>query len=449
MTKMATTEDLERFRGDPRSAMSGKDHFATGSTAKHRFGVLYKGPWETLHDGTCKAVRLHARCLAETGVPVLLQSYNHTVVKDGVPVSVFNAELDPEVERDANDLNHTDIETMVPMVKHLIPRNAQSLRTTMVPRSVVTDDVVATAALIDLVMRSNVVYTVWECDKIPSDIAEVMSRAGRCWVPCHQNQRALIAGGVPPEKVEVIPHPYEPSCRLAQEGPRRDPIAGRRFLSIGIWQPRKGQHELLGAFLRVFKPSDDVSLTIKTTRTDWPGYPTVEESVRGWLEDQIVQSNGWSRETMRGRVSIKTKRLREEEIENLHLSHNIYVSAGHGEAWCLPAFDSKMAGNSMIHVPFGGTADFCDVTDLAIPYALGDVHESYHWQDGARWAVFAIEDLEEALRVIEAPQKFAPPALFEERFSFAAVGQKMRESLLAVAQDVHPEAALYLQNPQE
>lgn len=422
------------------ASVSGENFFATGKSADHPWGVLYQGPWETLNDGSCRAVRLHARALASTKMPVLLKSFNHTVMRDGVVIPVFEAGIDRSVEDEVLPLTRTSVSQYAVMIRHLVPRSAESLRQLMVPRSVVMEDLKELAATRERLMRSNIVYSVWERDRIPEEIARVMSRTGGCWVPSQQNRVALIVSGVPDELVKVIPHPFDPESRLATEGPRRVATPRLDFLAIGVWQPRKGLHEAVGAFLRTFAP-DEATLTIKTTPNGWPGYPSPQDSLRLWVGDERVIAKGWTLPALKGRVRMILRRLSDDEITDLHLASNIYLSPSHGEAWGLGAFDAKIAGNLMVHVPWGGTADFSSSGDVVIPYRLGPVDPSYRWDEATRWACYTQEELEDALRRVRAPTTHQQDPSFNACFSLEAVGREMRIDVLRIASNVNPAAS--------
>lgn len=426
-------------------ALSGEDHFgASGRTSVHPYGVLYQGPWETSGDGANRAVRLHARALAGTGIPVLLKSFAHVVVKNGIAMPVIDAGVPDEVRDEVGDLVRSSVRETVPMIRHLVPRSAESLRQMLVPRSVIHEDIRALAAMREHLMRANILFTVWERDRVPDEIARVLSRVGGCWVPCSQNAEILVDGGVRPERICVVPHPFDPTSRLAQDGPGRPPMAGKHFLSIGLWQPRKALHEALGAFLRTFEP-DEATYTIKTPPTDWPGYPTPQNSIRGWLEDERVKAKGWTAAALKGRVRLILSRLSDDEVVDLHLQSNIYLSASHGEGWGLPAFDAKVAGNRVVHVAWGGTADFCETgQDVRIPHWLGPVHESYPWEAGTRWAEYDVEALEEAIREVKPPSSHERPGWFDREFSMEWVGIRMLRNVLRIADEVDPTAAKYL-----
>jgi glycosyltransferase involved in cell wall biosynthesis len=414
-----------------------KPYLAPGKPADNEWGIQYQGPFEAMDDGAARAVRLHARALAATGIPVLLQSFSNTF--RGPEGAVVGAEaMDEGIKRETQALRHTSVRDLRLRVKHLVIHSAEQLRAFIIPTSVgIERDVERAMAMRQALYRSTIVYSVWERTKISDDIAAILRRVGECWVPCEQNRQLLMEHGV--ERVTVVPHPWEPTSTIARfvERPAAPRDARRRFYAIGLWQPRKGFHELVGAFLRAFQPSDNVSLTVKHRATRFPGYPTPEESVAIWLEDPEVRSNGWRGDRLPGRIHLPGGHWPEKGIQRLHFESNIYVSASSGEAWNLGAFDAKVAGNRLVHVPFGGTADFAGAGDVAVPYELAPVPPEYQWEAGAKWARVDVDDLRDALRVAEVPPAFVRGPWLDAS-EFSRVGALMRARAEAVLGAIGP-----------
>lgn len=449
--------------------MTTQDTFAPGQAAEHPYGVLYQGEYETEHDGTARAVRAHARALAGAGVPVLLQSFSHTVVSaEGVAEPVTAVGLSPQVvvetlhpsrdkimrraallalrggeipawitERGAS-LRMTDIGETAVVIKHMVVRDADQLQASILPRGVLAGDPAVLLRLRDAVYRATILFSVWERDRVDAKVARHLQRVGECWVPCEQNRTALIESGVPAAQVHVVPHPYDPDTPLLKLRQRK-PQTKKKFYSIGRWEPRKGYHELLTAFVRAFRPGE-AALTIKTSAGTWPDYAGPEEVLA-----QLARRHAgvWSRAELARDVRVIREVLRDDEMLKLHFEHTVYVAASHGEAWCLPAFDAKLAGNALVHVPWGGTADFAADTDMSVPYQLAPtVPPSYRWEPGARWADYEVDALAAALQAVALVPFELAPAL--ARFTSAAVGEQMRARVLAAAERGHPAAHAYL-----
>ena len=428
--------------GGPESiAIPARDYFGPGQVATHDYGVMYQAEWETPWDGTAVAARLHARALAAQGVPVLLRSFSGVVVnEDGVAESVFATGLPDSVKTEVGTLPDTSIGTLAIILRHLVVRGQGALENYLMPRHVLHTDPEILLGLRRAVYDSTITYTVWERDRVAPGVAALLARCGQTWVPCRQNAAMLIRSGVPAEKVYIVPHPYEPSdpiCRLTARRPQQ----GRRFYTIGRWEPRKGLHELVGAFMQAFRPGDDATLTIKTSAGKWLGYPPPDESIAGWLKQYDYWKNP---ETLAQHLKVDTRRYPRSKILKLHFDSNVYVSASRGEAWALPAFEAKLAGNRVVHVPYGGTAEFCEPEDVAVPFSMEAVHPSYGWEPDAQWASFTSDALANALRKVTAPSEYVRPSHYERVFGFDAVGRQMADLIVGQLDRVDPRAAAWL-----
>lgn len=404
----------------------GSETYSVTGLRGQPFAVLYEGEFETPWDGTACAVRGHAKALAASGLPVLLKSRASKVGRD--PVHVVG--LPDEVRAQVGDLINTSAESYFPLIRHVVIASGQHLQRILVPRGLsVGGDLEKELEMRHALQRATIVYSVWERHRIDTDIVRQLNRVAENWVPCEHNRQVLIQSGVDPQKIQVIPHPYDPADQILLLTGRK-PVAGKFFYSIGRWEPRKGYHELIGAFLTEFRPDEAASLTIKYSGSgQWPDYPTPEESLAAWLADDEVIARGWTEDQLNGRLTLMSDRLPRSRIVRLHYAHNIYVSAGHGEAWCLPAFEAKLAGNGLVHVPWGGTADFASTTDVAVPYELGPVHSSYRWEADARWANYEFSALRQALRSAPAPTEYArDPKL--EAYSSPAIGELMHARVM-------------------
>jgi glycosyltransferase involved in cell wall biosynthesis len=444
---------LENFRGDarPPSEQELSDaRFAPGTPAEHRFGVLYQGEYETPWDGTAAAVRLHARALASTGIPVRLTSFSYVVINEfGVAEPVHAVGLPPEVEAEVGALRRTSCSAHVPVIRHAVIRSAEHAHAVLVPRGAIaaSEDVADVIAMRKAIAGSTILYTVWERDRIEANMARELGRAGQLWVPCQQNREILIRSGIDPERVHVVPHPYDPEddiCKVASlkeaTGARRD---WRLFYTIGRWEPRKGYAELIRAFLQAFKPTDKVMLTIKYSGGQWPGYPTPEEAIKLAL----AASPAWSAEKVAERVILLSGRGPRTGIIELHYRNNIYVCSSHGEAWCLPAFEALVSGNALVAVPYGGVVDFMppdkQVTlSVVLPSGMELVPESYRWPPGTEWCGFTVDALADALRRATVPARFEIPEHIQ-RFEMARVGAQMYDLVMKLAETCKPEAYEY------
>lgn len=417
----------------PKPVAQPQNYTAPSTPAEHATGILYQGEFETPGDGTAQAVRLHARALADTGVPLLLRSFSGVVVNAlGVAEPVYVSGLPPEVAAQVGDLTTTSIASCRPAIKHVVIRSPEHLRQILIPRWAIPLDahnIDEQVKMRDGIYANTIVYSVWERDRIDPGIATQLARVKQCWVPCAQNKNLLVQSGVDPSRAHVVPHPYrdDDQVHVCRRRPAGMHGGHKRFYAIGRWEPRKGFDQLIRAFLEGFKPSDKASLTIKYSGSGkWPDYVTVDDVIAHTLRQMDGDRNGWSESSAAARIALIGGSVKYSQIVKLHFENNIYVSSSHGEAWNLSAYAAKLAGNKLVYVGWGGVVDFAEQHDIGVVPEMQPVHASYRWEHGAKWAGYSTQDLQVALQVAEPPARWELPEGYQDRFSMRAVGQQMR-----------------------
>lgn len=408
------------------------------SERHYKAAVLYQGEYETLWDGTAVAVRAHARALHQAGIPVFLKSFTGTVTDEhGAIQPRHSAGLPPQVEREVGALELTRARAYFPTIKHLVVRDAEHLKRVVIPHGVVAGEIEEQAKLRQAIFNATIVYSVWERDRIDPGIVKTLNRVAECWVPSLSNAHMLKYEGVDPEKIFVVPHPYDPADPILKLRRRRPDAAWKKFYSIGRWEPRKGYVKLINAFLTTFKPTDNAILTIKYTGGKWPDYPTPEEAIVRSYSDPKICENGWTFSKIKERVKLIEGRFPRAAILELHYRNNIYVSSSHGEAWNLPAFEAALAGNNVCYVPSGGVEDYLGNGHSVV--AQGDIEpvpKSYGWEADACWMRFTERALGSALERSFPPLHThdRPDSIALDRFTLDAIGKLMRHRVLEVAQ---------------
>jgi hypothetical protein len=415
----------------PTQEQLAQAYAAPGRSAQFPIGITYQASWKQPADGMNKHAREQVRALATTGLPIQLQSFGERVI--------LNQELCEEAKR-VEYLASVSFTRTAIAIKQLILFSPQQLKDTMYPVGIRN---FMTAEQQRNLWASTILYTSWERDRVHKDYVKFMNTLGQVWVPCWANVDAFVESGVAKEKVKYVPYAYHPDTAI-NSAPRAPEVwlsedAPRRFYSIGKWEPRKNQHNLIGAFLQAFTPKDKASLFLKTSGygTTWAQYPTCEQSLKFWMDQESVRARGWNKEAFDRLIRVVDRKLSEGDIQQLHVKNNIYVSAGLGEAWDIPAFEAKLAGNRLVYVGFGGPQDYADPQDVCVwDRSFSPVHPGYMWEPDARWAHVTVGQLAEGLKSATPNSVKEVPHGYFNRFGYVGTGRHMYGLLKELAENL-------------
>jgi glycosyltransferase involved in cell wall biosynthesis len=421
-------------RGRPPTAEELRSEvIAPGEPALLSIGIIYQGPWKKFADGMGQHVRQQVKALSEAGLPVWLQDMGNS------GPSHLDAELQPEVIESVGHLRHVTLSSAPIAIRHFVFNNADELRAAIMPAGARLAGIEAEKS----VYAGTIVYTSWERDRISDDCVRVLNRCGQVWVPCMDNLRAFRNSGVDPSKLRRVPYPYDPSSAVCQiPFPRGSETApsGKRFYTIGKWEPRKNQYAVMQAFFLAFTPQDRASLLIKTHGWgDWDDYPSIDKAMGLCLMDPDIRARGWTPAAANRVVRIIVGKVPDDEIVDLHRKNNIYVSAGSGEAWDIPAFEAACAGNRLVFVGYGGPSDYAAHEDEMVSWDMTAVPSSYGWEPGAQWAKVTPRALAPAMRDATPPTRRVHPPHFNGLYSRRAVGSYMRECVLQLAESLRTD----------
>jgi hypothetical protein len=338
-----------------------------------------------------------------------------------------NETLSKTVLAEVGDLRRTMAAEYLVSVDHFVP-SLSRVQNTLYPGATWNHD----RDVAEMRHKHQVLLSVWERDRITPQMAGLLNRFAQNWVPCEANKRILVEAGV--ANTHVVPHPFSSHSPLIRIGDQKKvKSAGEPFLfyMIGKWEPRKSTHEIIGAFLREFHYGDLAILGLKTNeKSNWMHYPAGPlESVSQWLEDDTVKRHGWTHDNWKTGVRINTQRLPIQGIWKIHHVGDCYISASHGEAWDLPAFDACVARSRMIHAGFGGSEDYAPKGSTLRFWNGGEmalVHGAYAWPRGCKWAKLDYFALQARMREAYEDRRVGDP-IDLRKYSFEVVGKQMRE----------------------
>jgi len=258
--------------------------------------------------------------------------------------------------------------------------------------------------------KRNIGYTVWETDALPRHWLPLLDLPDKVLVPSAMNRSLFVASGVA-RPVVAVPHIRRHAFNAASSAD----AAGLRaqlgvpadhfvFYSIGTWDPRKAQADLVTAFCRAFCGDDKVTLVVKTSRASHP--QSLEQVPRDGipelvarLRDGVAAATG----TPAAHVAvIAADGIAGRVIDTLHATGDCFVSLTHGEGWGMGAFDAATLGKPVLITGYGGPAEFLPVGYPGlIDYAMVPVSgwsPQASFQPPQRWAQPDPADTQRRLR---------------------------------------------------
>jgi hypothetical protein len=252
--------------------------------------------------------------------------------------------------------------------------------------------------------KKNILFTMWETDRIPSHWTELCNRCDAVVVPSTFCQDVFKKSGVT-VPVHILPIPTDVhKFEKVQVNPDLVEMTEGKliFYSIFQWGERKNPKALLNSYYSSFGSKDDVLLIIKThiNGTD-NEHLEVENKVKSIRNN--IKRNG----SDYPKVMLISNNLNEDQIAQMHKVGNIYLSSTRGEGWNLPAFDAALAGNHIIATAFSSHMDFIDTYNHfkyqiynRVPFQLEHCHNAGQlYTANQKWASVNIHEFSNRMKM--------------------------------------------------
>jgi len=204
--------------------------------------------------------------------------------------------------------------------------------------------------------RTIIGHTVWETTAIPEHWPALLNAVDRLIVPCRWNKTVFEECGVT-VPIDVVPHIADDGVEPGGARDGRQDGDGYVFYTIGVWSNRKALDCTVKAFCEAFTADDPVTLVIKTNPRDLTVTGPLR-LVRRSVAHAVHRVTG--QYTRPPRIRLVTDVLSDDEIRQLHIRGDCYVSLCRGEGWGIGAFDAAAHGNPVVMTAFGGQLDYLD-----------------------------------------------------------------------------------------
>ena len=230
-------------------------------------------------------------------------------------------------------------------------------------------------------------YTVFEYTKLPHDWLNLMHQIDTVWTTSSWGKDVLVRNGIPPERIGIVPEGVDPFMYRPRE--REEKHGAFRFLSVGKWEKRKGQAELLRAWAEVFRGVKDVELVVS-----WHNPFLTDFSV----ENEIRKLNLGTMPpiTLVGNIP------HEQAMAELYASADAFVLPTRGEGWGLTIMEAMASGLPVITTRYSAITDYAhdDIAYLIDVERMVPVHDEPFFPvpgEQGEWAEIDYEQLKELL----------------------------------------------------
>ena len=253
----------------------------------------------------------------------------------------------------------------------------------------------------------------WEFGSIPKEwVGKINDSVDQVWVPSNFVRECYLEGGVPADKVVVVPNGVNTDrfhagaaensdvARLWERGPGGNTWIKPdtyKFLFVGGTLTRKGIDILLDAFDRAFSAKDDVVLLVK----DFGATSFYSNQGMNSLVRALQVKPGGSK------IVYITDELSEEDIAALYATADCLVHPYRGEGYGMPIAEAMATGKPTIVTEFGAALDFANETNsYLIPAKMQYLNErlvsGMETVDQPYWAEPSRDALIQTLRSVVA-----------------------------------------------
>jgi len=231
--------------------------------------------------------------------------------------------------------------------------------------------------------RYRIAYFIWETTRIPERKLAFLRRADMVWTMSDWGREILRAHGVPAGKIRIVPAGVD-EIEFRPSTARRAEDGIFRFLSVGKWERRKANAELVRAFAEEFAPSERVELLLHCG-AGRSSSDSVEQSVA-----DVLRATGRTR----ARVRVSEQVLPAESYVRLMQGCHAFVLPTRAEGWGLPILEAMACGLACVVTGYSGVTAYANDENayLVRVRSLVPVEDEEYFAPGDDWGRWAEPD---------------------------------------------------------
>lgn len=267
-------------------------------------------------------------------------------------------------------------------------------------------------------------------------------------VPC-EFQRDNVLRFSSSKPTYVVPHSVDTSEEYRNEDLEdiKLPIDKNTlvFYTISENTPRKNLQSLILSYFMAFSASDNVALVIKTHTPGIKG-SAAKNQIQQLIEAIKSQSKRFGNDSVFPRVIVTTDYVSDKKIRAIHRLGHVFVSASHGEGWCLPFIDAINNGNAAIIPEFGAFLDHKSYLEkIGVDYVSGLISPCFGasnslgvYTSNESWFTISIGDMASKMHklylynrdyYLDSSTKQLRQEYISNNFNRKTIGQKLVQAL--------------------
>jgi predicted O-linked N-acetylglucosamine transferase (SPINDLY family)/glycosyltransferase involved in cell wall biosynthesis len=254
-------------------------------------------------------------------------------------------------------------------------------------------------------------YTVFEYTRLGADWVNGLSQVDAIWTTSAWGKSVIAAHGLAEQRIEVVPEGFDPQVfHAGLRAQRRDRGRVFRFLTVGKWEVRKGQVELLRAYAQAFRGDNDVELVLMCDNPFVPGFSVQNEIAKLGLGKTAT-------------IKVMKPLATDADMAAVYAAADCFVLPTRAEGWGLPIMEAMACGTPVITTRYSAMTEYVNEANaylLNVERMVPVYDPLFFPQAGVagEWAQISVDELAARMRQV-----------YEHRDEAAALG-------LAAAKDM-------------
>lgn len=229
-------------------------------------------------------------------------------------------------------------------------------------------------------------YTFFEMDQLTKLEVNHLNSLDLVLVPSEWAKEVCIKSGVE-SYISVCPAGYDPNIFRPIDYMPKECV----FLSVGKWEKRKQQDQIVEAFSKAFSPKDNVKLILSM---DNPFFDTSEKKNK-------------YKAKLANQINIVGRLQKHSDLARIIQQSYCFVAPSLAEGWNMPLLEAMACGKFTIATNYSGHTAFCDesTTLLINPSGKEKAIDGMWFKENSKtncgdWITYNVDDLVDHMKSI-------------------------------------------------